>query len=694
MFPSFQGLAPQEATRRAEALGQFSVRAWAAGPQAMQGKGIAVPPEVHGRLASAAAQVAQAGRGGLQFIAYMRQGFADDAKFAAALKGFARVYAESLRGATPAAAAPVSAAVAAPAPAVDLAPGLSVGAPLTLAGAGDLDLAPPRAAPTPAPSPTASPSAAAPAMGGLDLVDEEPSSPQVSGYDELLYSMDSDASSEEIPVGTDPAENGFRLYEQTGEQRGLDEAEAALQKQFSTAPHATAAAFAEAGLAKVALLRGDRAGAEKRANQALEAQPTNALGVEVLVRCMRGEAKEVAFRKSMHQLRSAMQSRVVDQIKGAAQTMATENRNEPFPYLAMMMVARIEDDTAGVERFLRQAWANYPSKDHADTSFGKPVDADLLDMMLAFGRTPLATMDEEGLRAAVENVDSKDNVIAGTLRMSAGLARVALTQSGLDRPMRRRLLYSIGKAMMGLQYFEEAPVVMSKALRISPTDEEMRDVGKERVKCQALWRAFDKPGIKAQKGFKCLGAHAMAQAVTAKLSELRDDKSKRQQALWDKAPGVLERALRNPEVGGEIAEAAAAAIVPNPMEQISALDRELATLVAGPSKTAAAPKAEKKGFFGKLKAAAADAASQVSSAAMGAANKIKESQLQSKRQEAIRSLVTVFARDLSDYEFSDPELLAFAKEALVHEAFMDYLATEEGRWQKRLKKLADGGPQS
>jgi hypothetical protein len=303
-------------------------------------------------------------------------------------------------------------------------------------------------------------------------------------------------------------------------------------------------------------------------------------------------------------------------------------------------------------------------------------------------------MDEEGLRAAVENVDSKDNVIAGTLRMSAGLARVALTQSGLDRPMRRRLLYSIGKAMMGLQYFEEAPVVMSKALRISPTDEEMRDVGKERVKCQALWRAFDKPGIKAQKGFKSLGAHAMAQAVTAKLSELRDDKSKRQQALWDKAPGVLERALRNPEVGGEIAEAAAAAIVPNPMEQISALDRELATLVAGPSKTAAAPKAEKKGFFGKLKAAAADAASQVSSAAMGAANKIKESQLQSKRQEAIRSLVTVFARDLSDYEFSDPELLAFAKEALVHEAFMDYLATEEGRWQKRLKKLADGGPQS
>lgn len=703
MFPSFRGIAPDEALRRAEALGMFAARAWSAGPQAMQARGIPLPPEVHAGLAPVAPRVAQAGQGGAKFLAHLRQGLREDARFAQVMAGIAKVYAESLRGAAPAAAAAPPARPPAPTPAPAPQPADDGGLDLmpeeptrrrTMTPLGvDLDLAP-----APAPAAAAPPQAYAPpsdtglvpADDALDLAEEDGVGRISSrmSVEDLLYAGESPEEAAVQNDGTapdDPADRAFWSYERTGDTRYLDQAQQVLVQQQQQAPHPMAAAMAEANLGKVALLRGDGATAQKLAQGALAKYPSNPYAVEVLVRAGRGEAEQTAFTRGLLQLRFALQQRHVAQIRQLADAMRADYPDEPFPYLALAMVARMAGEDSEFEAQVREAWRRYPSQEHADRTFGGDVDVDIANMLNLYGRKAYKKMEEDGLRQTVEEIDSKDNLIAGSLRMAVGLSKVALTAPNVSRSIQRRLHIGAGLGLMGLQYFELAPLEMGKALMLGPSPEEHKQVSNERIQCQALWRAFDKPGIKAQqKKYVCLGARGMADTIRRRVERVREDRSAKERELYDQGPQLWERIRQDPTMKREIAAACEQNTIGNPVLELEAIEEELEGLAKAREGAAAAPKPAKGGLFGKLKSAA----SSVGSAAKGAAMKVKEGQLSTKRDNAIRQLAVVLARDLNDYAYTNPILVGFSRRAQMLEAFLDYFKAEETRCQDGLNALA------
>ncbi|MGE0711017.1 MAG: hypothetical protein AB7N76_28430 [Planctomycetota bacterium] len=772
MFPSFRGVAPDEARRRGDALGTFAARAWTAGPQAMQARGIVVPPAVHQKLAGPAPQVAQSGQNGLAFLAHMRPAFGDDHAYAAALAGFAKLYAESLRGGgapapapTPApapafgpASAPASGGFALPGPPMapsggghdlaplDLAPpaaahqaapvSLSAPQPVSLAppqpvslaspggGGGGLDLAPPDA-----PRPNAwgdldlapEEPPARPSYGGLDLSDAQPAAPAPGraappapsparggggldlapeddgggrpSLEDLLYgggdpaeeALADGGGGEAGPGGggppKEPVARAFWSYERSGDASFLEQAAQALQQELQQAPHPMAAAAAMGGLAKVALLRGQRQQAEQLAQQALARFPACPQAVEVAVRIARGDAEAAQFTRGLIRLRFAISRRDPNELRQAATEMAQAFPQEPHPHLAMFFAASMQGDPRAIEQHLRAAWQRYPSQRFADRTFGGESDADVANSLNLYGRAPYKKMDEDGLRRTVEDTDSKDNLIAGSLKMAIGVAKMALTHPGLERPLLRRLHVAVGQGLMGLQYFELAQEEMSKALTLAPTPEEQKAVGNERVQCQALWRAFDKPGIKAQKGkYRCLNSEAVTRQLAQLLEAIKNDRQGREGELFDKGPELVQRALTEPAFRQELARAAEEEAIEDPLAQIEQIDAELAQIASEREESEERP-AEKKGLFGALKA-------KVGSAAKGAQLKFKESQLQSKRADAVRRVAVSLAQDLNGFDFKHPFLVAFARRAASLEAFNDYLTAEEQRVQENLRHLS------
>src|SRR5690606_1275762 len=135
-----------------------------------------------------------------------------------------------------------------------------------------------------------------------------------------------------------------------------------------------------------------------------------------------------------------------------------------------------------------------------------------------------------------------------------------------------------GQGMMGLQYYEECQPVMGKAMMLGPSEGETKLVHKERLQAQALWRAFDRPGIKAQKRFKCLGAQGMANTLQARLQSVLGDRRAREQELAKQGVALAQRAAQDPAIRAEISAAAQAAGVADPLGPLAELDGELAQL--------------------------------------------------------------------------------------------------------------------
>ncbi|RMG10552.1 MAG: hypothetical protein D6731_17240 [Planctomycetota bacterium] len=708
MFPSFRGLPAEEATRRGEALGRFAAGLWAGGGGGLRAAGVPVPAPAFAQLAPLA-DGARAGGSGLSFLASARAAFADDVRYARFLTALAAAFAaRSGAGAPPSPAAPEAASPVSP-PAAAPRPADPGPAPLELLserpgpeGAPDpapaLDLLPaePEHGTDPAPEEllAADPRFAPPvAGGGLDLVPEERAAegddPRAGSvaflattYEEALEEGDPDAG-DSLPE--DPTERAVVSYERTGDPSFLDDAQRRLEAERAAAPHAIAASVAEAGLARIALLRGDAEAAERLARGAQGRFPGNPLAAEVLARVARGEAADATFLRSLRELARALDSRDVGWIEESASRLAGARPTEPHGHLGLLFLAQLRGDGGAFERHLKDAWTCYPSPDHPQFAFGGRVDADIVDALLRYGRRPIERLDEELLRHTVEGIDEKTNLIAGSLRMAVGLARVALLQPGLPRAVQRRLHFAAGRGLMGLQYFEAAPEAMGRALMLAPTPDEHKVISKERLQCQALWRAFDKPGIKAQqRKYPCLGVRGASEWLRARLATLAREREARQRELFDKAPLLVERAASDPALASEVAAAAEEQAVPDPLAAVRAVDAELAALARG-AEAAAAAQPKGKGLFGRLK----EAANTAASAARGAANKLKESQLRTRREDALRRLARALAGDLREHPYRHPLLAAYARQAVVLEAFLDHIAAEERKAQRLLARLAE-----
>jgi hypothetical protein len=735
LFPSFQALPPGEAPRRTEALGLFLAGAWGAGAAGLTGRGIPISEQAHGALVEVAPRVAQGRQGGVTFLSHVRRGLADDATFAQVLTGLARVYAESLKAGSPAPAAPAAAPAAPPAAppssggGLDLAPEgggshpVSPGpAPVGAAPSwsGGLDFAPEGVSLSGERPPPPSPAPAPSGGHGLDLLPAEeeqeervPAVPDfllaeapptkepgqgalgvspgaeapASNRQELEQEEGEDLETVLSQGPRDPTQKAIWSYQQTGEEGYLEEARQFLERDLQAAPHAVAAALAEAGLARVELLRGDRAKAQQHAQASLARDPSSPAAVEVLVRLDRGEAEEAGFLRAVAQLRQAVERGGFQGALPLARQLAQDYPDEPHPHLAMAFMGRAARNQEQFLRFLGEAWNRYPSQRFAHVPFGGMVDALIADALVMWAREPFKENDAERMARTVEDIDSKENLLAGALQMAVAMCRVALANSAKTKPVKRRLQFVTGCGLIGLQYFDLAPNWFSLVGTLGPTAGEVKMINAERQQAGALRRAFDRPGIKAQlKAYKCIGIQSLSEGLRRRLEAVRSDRAAKQQELFDKGGALAQAAREDTSIKTEVARAAEAESTEDPFVLLDALDDELAGVNAQRETLAAEREkpAGKAGLFGKLKAAAAGAGATAKDTAL----KLKQGQLVAKREAALKRLGVAVARTLSDHPWQHPVMQRTARELAVLEAFFDYYDAEETGLKRELDDLA------
>ena len=148
--------------------------------------------------------------------------------------------------------------------------------------------------------------------------------------------------------------------------------------------------------------------------------------------------------------------------------------------------------------------------------------------------------------------------------MSGGDRRADADRQGGDRPddepqapvatQRDVLAWSVLGGLL------RAPVLLevqrTLTLQLGPTPEETKAVSNERLNAGALWRAFDRPGIKAQKGkYRCLGAHGMSESLRRRLESIRADRGVREQELFSKGASIVEMAKSDGKIPAEVAAA-------------------------------------------------------------------------------------------------------------------------------------------
>jgi hypothetical protein len=610
---------------------------------------------------------------------------------------------------------------------------------------GGLDLAPedePKAKPAAPAKPAPAPAKPKADLGGLDLAPEEPAKESaepevdprvlaepiapkaptardnaaklkktVSAVPVAEFKIDSDdgapaggpgpakrdEESEEPPEEAepkDPAQAAVFRFERTGDPAALNEARKLFTETAAKAPHGTARAFAEAGLAKVYLLAGNGPAAEQQARASLERDPGNPFAVEIVVKVARGEAERSKLTTGLTQARTlAMSGRGADARRILEGRLPQEFPDAPQPWMVAAILAKAEGDDARFEHMLAQAWARYPGKRHGDLPLGASLDIDFAALVATHQRQKWKALNPDFLKHTVENTDAKDNMAAGTFRLAIASARIGLARSRhLTKAAKRKAWGAISSGMIGLQYYDAAVECLDKAMTLRPTEQEGKAIDVERRYAGQMRRAFDKPGIKAQTGkYKCVGIQVLSHSTQERLAAAQKDRAAREGELQKDAAEVAALCARDESIRDEVRGAAEGLHREDPIIHVEVADAELAQIRDERSKLAnpahAAPE-KKGGLFSKLAGAAHAAADKVANAAKDTQLKIKESQAQSRRDEAVRKLGLTIAKDLREHEWKTPQLVAFAKRAATLEAFIDFHAEEERLAKVELEGLA------
>jgi hypothetical protein len=529
----------------------------------------------------------------------------------------------------------------------------------------------------------------------------------VSGVRVTEFTMDSNSSdvnasrtgdedeesAEEIPP-KDPAQAALFRFERTGEQQAFLDAKRLFQETAAAAPHGTAKAFAEAGLAKTALLAGNGPLAEQLARTSLDRDPGNPFAIEVVVKVARGDADRARLALGLAQARTLLLAgRGPDVRRFVEARLAPENPDAPQPWMLAAIVAKQDGDDARFEQMIAQAWARYPARRFGDLPLGGTLDVDFANSAAAHGRQKFRALDPEFLRRTIENVDSKENVVAGTFRLAVGAARVGIARCpNLSRSAKRKGWFAIATGLLGLQYYDLAAEAFEKANSLRPAAAEGKLIDNERRFAGQMRRAFDKPGVKAQLGkYKCVGVQALSQATQERLAAVQKDRAAREEEFKSAAVEIAELCARDAEVREEVRGAAESQHAEDPIIHVEVADAELAQIREERTRLhePAAPTAEKKsGFFSKLAGAAHAAADKVTTAAKEAQLKLKETQTQARRDEAARKLGLTIGKDLRDHAWKSPDLVAFTKRAATLDAFIDFYTEEERLARVELDVLA------
>jgi hypothetical protein len=310
-------------------------------------------------------------------------------------------------------------------------------------------------------------------------------------------------------------------------------------------------------------------------------------------------------------------------------------------------------------------------------------------LLVAYGRSAWRG-DGTLLKSTVENLDDKANLIAGSLRMAIAIARVSLERGRLGIFEQRRLHFAMARALAALRRCDLAIDELGKAEQLGPSDGERRVYDAEKVFVTQV-QQLELAQPKAQGRFRCLAAIALHEQAKTRLSTAIREKTSRQAELEKMGALVSTIAAKDPAAKKEIRQAAEQLGKPDPFEELEPIERDLDEINrdrARGGKGGDAGGEKTGGFFGKLVEVASSAAAGVASAAREAQFKLKESQLRSRQEAALRKFALAIGCDLRDFAFKHAKMLPLLQKAAVHGVAVTFWSDEEERAKKELEKHA------
>jgi hypothetical protein len=501
-----------------------------------------------------------------------------------------------------------------------------------------------------------------------------------------------DASSEE-ELPKDPAQAALVKFDRTGDLDELAKAKQFFTETVAASPEGTARAFAQAGLARVELLGGNARGADQQAKVALDKDPGNPFAVEIIIRCQRGDGERSMLASGLARGRTLIAAGKGTEARRFVEKLTQEHPLCPQPWLLGAFVAKLGRDGPRFEECIAKAWELYPGKKNPDVLLGGTVDVDLAAILALQGRERFERLETAFLKKTVENIDAKENLVAGTYRLAVALARLAIVKGHHGRKTVRKAWMAIGSSLIGLQYYDAALEALGKAGALNPDGDEKKKLENERGLAGTMRRAFEKPGVKAQlTKYPCVGVSMISAVAREKLTVATKDKTEKQTEFFKASDEVAKVVACDQRVRDEVKKAAEVMSKADPIEPLELVDAEIGAVKLERARiaevAAKGTDAKKTGIFSKIAGAASSAADKVASLAKDTQLKVREGMLNTRREEVVRKLGIVITKELRDHMWHSTQLRLFAKRASTLEAFVDYHAEEERQAKAELEGLA------
>jgi hypothetical protein len=248
----------------------------------------------------------------------------------------------------------------------------------------------------------------------------------------------------------------------------------------------------------------------------------------------------------------------------------------------------------------------------------------------------------------------------------------------------------MARALAALRRCDLAIDELGKAEQLGPGDGERRVYDSEKVFVTQV-QQLEQAQPRAQGRFRCLGAVALHEQAKGRLASATRERTNRQAELEKMAALVSTIASKDPGAKKEIRQAAEQLGKPDPFEELEPIERDLDEIARDRARGAKGGDSggEKTGgFFGKLVEVASSAAAGVASAAREAQLKLKESQLRSRQEAALKKFAVAVGCDLRDFDFKHPKMLPLLQKAAVHGVAVSFWTEEEERAKKELERQA------
>jgi tetratricopeptide (TPR) repeat protein len=461
------------------------------------------------------------------------------------------------------------------------------------------------------------------------------------------------------------AERALKRYGRSGDTEELNQAKKLFKTAIKSAEGPVAQGAARGGLARCYFLSGDLDKARDMAKKALKAFPhdvsANAVACQVE---WEGEPERERLKAQLARADHALSGGDHAEVKAAAKAISKALPKEP--YAGLLMLAITADTGSGdMGESVAKAWKHYPpSATYADLLLGPA-----LEKQISVGITSWLKDLSEGDDSAdfwgktVKDVESKKNVYAGGIQILLGVTRAVLAARKLKAPQKQQYASWAAHGLYFSQHYDAGKEAFAGAIKFDREGDLIGELRKMDTQCGVMKRAFDRPGVKAQRGsFDGVGLVRYREALAARLRLVLEGLEGDRAKLDAKEAQIVDAILADPARKKAIQKAAKKAGNDDPFAPLDALTAEGASLAAAePPK-----KAKKGGLFGRMKDAAAGAIDKAKAAAQGAVNA-------SKQKEARRALGESLRDDRPDKGWGDKPLDSFLDKAALIEPRLNYL---------------------